>query len=137
MSKRVLSLILLALPAAWSACNLGCTLAACGVPVVITIQNSDGSTASGMEGEVKFGETTVPFKCEDGSTTTTGDVFVCLGGQLYLPITADEFEITIRSLDGQDTFQETVRPAYVQTRPNGPDCEPVCQQAETITVVVE
>jgi hypothetical protein len=52
--------------------------------------------------------------------------FVVSGG---IDETPKELTISL-ARDGISLFSRTVKPSYEQMRPNGPDCEPVCNRGE-------
>jgi hypothetical protein len=51
----------------------------------------------------------------------------CEGGVFLADITAAE--VTVRITAGGGTSSQVVRPEYVETQPNGPNCPPTCRQA--------
>jgi hypothetical protein len=55
----------------------------------------------------------------------------CADGVFFAELASGDVRVRVTSAAG--TLTHAARPAYVLTRPNGPDCPPVCRQA-TLTV---
>jgi hypothetical protein len=86
--------------------------------------------------------------CLDGATLLLQQIFDCRsiseGGavsQTCEPV-ADQYELTLSAFgtpttltlvltrDGEELVSENRELTYTESRPNGPDCEPVCRQAQ-------
>lgn len=55
--------------------------------------------------------------------------FQCRPDGTFLPDFTPE-EVTLRITWDGGEVERTVRPVYTETRPNGPDCPPVCRHGE-------
>jgi hypothetical protein len=55
------------------------------------------------------------------------DASRCTGGATFPGFTGDY--VVVRVTTARGVLTREVRPTYTESRPNGPDCPPVCQQA--------
>ena len=111
---------------AGSACNVvgpdACTLIGCtGLVVEVT-------------GAASQTPVTVVVTAPDGSTRTA----TCTTTTGTCPVAFPDFtpaSLTVRVSSGTQSTEVTVRPAYLLTRPNGPECPPECRNAR-VTVAL-
>ncbi len=98
--------------------------------------------------DLPAGGSATSFTCIEGVTIMLQQVFVCRsiseGGavsQSCEPV-ADQYELTLSafgepttltlvlSRDAEELLSENRALTYTESRPNGPDCEPLCRQAQ-------
>jgi hypothetical protein len=89
---------------------------------------------------------TLPFaSVSTGATCSAATVQVQTSGQalgadqhavtgLWVQTTPAKVQLVLRR-DGAVMLDQTLQPTYTTSRPNGPDCEPLCTQANAVVVV--
>ena len=108
------------------ACNIlgpgACTLIGCtGLVVEVT-------------GAASQAPVTVVVTAPDGSSRSA----TCITATGTCPVSFFDFtpaSLTVRVSTGTQSTELTVQPAYLVTRPNGPDCPPECRSAR-VTVAL-
>lgn len=113
--------------------GLSCNEIGCTDDLTVHFEEPDGTAATNLEGSV--GETTFECPGEVG-----GPASKCKEGTIRVTDInpGEPVGIDVEATDGESryVFQETIEPEYETVRPNGPDCPPACEQAET-TVTME
>ncbi|HSA19948.1 MAG TPA: hypothetical protein P5076_00755 [Myxococcota bacterium] len=131
---------------------------ACGVPLEVKVEHAGGWPAGAyilevdQDGVVGSCEFSSPPACEgwqpvcnpvrgweldldDCIEPYTGQTLRIAFGGWGAPEPAS---VTVRvSLDGVEIGAETFVPTYERFRPNGPDCDPVCQRADPVTLTLQ
>jgi hypothetical protein len=136
-----------------------CTEIGCGNHLSLTVSRADGSFPSGVhqvdvtaDGVTRsctftFAGSVVNPACPSGSFVSVNQATTCtetrtgnsvslrcdpIPGQFVESVsvfgTPRELRI-VQSVDGVVLLDQSLSPTYKLARPNGPDCEPVCQQA--------
>ncbi|HET6845961.1 MAG TPA: hypothetical protein VFH29_03955 [Anaerolineales bacterium] len=121
-------------------CNLGqpppdsgmCTLIGCGASLEITLVGEHIPTEFSME-IASPAETLVNIRCTNGTSqfdppeAARWSPSCPAGGVTLQDFTPEDLTVTVEWADGQVTQQ--FQPAYTESRPNGPACEPTCRAA--------
>jgi len=92
-----------------------CTKIGCSDGLTVVVENAPAAPY------------TVEVGLPDGTSRTAPCEAGCDGGLFFEGVTADE--VTVRITGSAGTSSQSVRPTYTDSRPNGPDCPPVCRQA--------
>ena len=126
ISRAVLTIAPVLVATLGSGCGLlgpsGCTLIGC-TGLVVEVTGAPGLTP-----------VTVVVTAPDGSTRSA----TCTSPTGACPVSFFDFtpaSVTIRVSAGAQTTEVTRQPVYEVTRPNGPECAPVCRNAR-VTVVL-
>lgn len=122
------------------ACTLGqpspdqrlCTLIACGPSLEIALVGEHVPTDFSMQLSPNAG-TLLNVHCAEGTSrfdppeAERWSPACPAGGVTLQDFTPEQLGVTVKWADGEAT--QDFRPAYHQSRPNGPDCEPTCRFA--------
>jgi len=124
--RQILTITLLLVAAFGSACDVvgpsACTVIGC-TGLVVEVTGAPAQTPM-----------TIVVTAPDGSTRST----TCTAATGTCPVSFPDFtpaSVTIRVSAGAQTTEVTRQPIYDVTRPNGPECAPVCRNAR-VTVVL-
>jgi hypothetical protein len=123
-----------------AACTLGqrppdervCTLIGCGPSLEIALVGEHVPTDFSMHISSPVGSM-LNVRCTEGASqfdppeAARWSPACPAGGVTLQDFTPEQLSVTVQWLDGQVT--EDFQPAYAQSRPNGPDCEPTCRGA--------
>lgn len=123
----------------------GCTLLGCASSLLVTLRPAGGQFAEGDYAiHVKTGESaSCTVELEAGGSCTGG---LCppqngCSDQMLATVSESPQEIRLQLLERRDQVEveilrsgvevttATLTPDYVQVQPNGPGCEPICDQA--------
>jgi len=123
-----------------AACTLGltqpadrlCTLIACGPSLQIALVGEHVPTEFALSLTAAEGDY-VRVLCTDGNATfdppeaARWSPTCPAGGVALQDFTPQELSVSVSWSDGQTT--QVFQPAYIESQPNGPDCEPACRAA--------
>lgn len=123
MRTLMIASVFSALVAAGCVGSNACTLIGC----VDGVQVNWSGASSVDRGTITADGVAIPFNCATGSTST----LVCTGTGVRLQGRPARLQVEVTTATGTRTASFT--PQYVQSRPNGPGCDPVCNNA-TVTV---
>jgi hypothetical protein len=130
-----------------------CTQIGCGAALGIQFQRAEGwglgvyRVELDVDGEAVTCERQVPLHCDQPPACSRPDVQLIeigcaldvsqqsLGGVQF--VADGPPQVSVRVLhDGVELGAARYVPVYVESRPNGPECEPVCRQAKEETLVL-
>lgn len=112
-----------------------CTLIGCTDRLKISYSTPEGDEDRTLQVLFDDVDVTCDVPAADGASVRCGErtsVTRTAGRVLSVEVLAAPAEITlvVRARNGPERLRSTLRPDYTAVRPNGPDCEPVCRQAE-------
>ena len=110
-----------------------CTLLACANAVNLTFQKPDGSMALFYSGQITVGDAVIDIDCTE--TDVPHDDYVCFtGGELQIASEEipNQIVIDIQESESADNlgYVGTLAVQKTESRPNGPDCEPLCHSGD-------
>jgi hypothetical protein len=112
-----------------------CTEIGCNNDLSIKVVDAQGAQVSGVHGTITAGDTTYAVDCaapEDlaRQVQCSADT-ITIGGPNDLPSS-----ITVALSAGELHYSGAVTLDVIESRPNGPECDPVCRlSAATVTLI--
>ncbi|MCO4761322.1 MAG: hypothetical protein KC502_07450 [Myxococcales bacterium] len=104
--------------------NAACTEIGCANQVLLRPVAPSGALQTAVSGSITLQEGTFAFNCSAKAPTF---IVSCTADGLVVMTDQAEFTIDLVT-DVGGTTGHVVKPVYVTSRPNGPNCEPICKQ---------
>ncbi|MFZ5481629.1 MAG: hypothetical protein ACOZNI_33005 [Myxococcota bacterium] len=106
-----------------------CTEIGCDDLVSVAVLDDGGSPVTAFHGTAILPDgAEIAFACNPSASG--GDGFDCYENVVHLHTVAETIDLYVLGDASAAEFAGVVTPEYEEVQPNGPDCPPVCEQAE-------
>jgi hypothetical protein len=109
-----------------------CTQIGCTNLLVLTLTDALEQPVEGWQGHITLGENSWNVDCID--TANADPAVICANGTIAISLTEEQtigvLIVDLVNATGNTCTASGVEPMWTENQPNGPDCPPICKQAE-------